>query len=205
MMLIPRQVSVWVSILACVACVSCAGMDSTSAQAEFGDRIVSISEVSPIITIPNSKQIEMRNRDNEPLSKREIDLGGELRDLGVGKLEPLDLGFYGKLGPNSIFVADRSVIPTYDRLYWAMVRILSEKYGCFIRRKIDRGPSVSFQCRDRRTVTMARKISGRFSLLHVRQYDRFGRVIESRNTDSTISPSLQLAAKRRERGSRQNP
>jgi hypothetical protein len=180
-------------------------MDSTSAQAEFGDRIVSISEVSPIITIPNSKQIEMRNRDNEPLSKREIDLGGELRDLGVGKLEPLDLGFYGKLGPNSIFVADRSVIPTYDRLYWAMVRILSEKYGCFIRRKIDRGPSVSFQCRDRRTVTMARKISGRFSLLHVRQYDRFGRVIESRNTDSTISPSLQLAAKRRERGSRQNP
>jgi len=205
MMLIPRQVSVWVSILACVSCVSCSGMDSTSTHAEFGDHIISKVEVSPVVNVSNSKQIEMRNLDNEPLSKKEVDLGGELRDLGVGRLEPLDLGFYGKLGSNSIFVADRSVIPTYDRLYWAMVRILSEKYGCFIRRKIDRGPSVSFQCRDRRTVTMARKISGRFSMLHVRQYDRFGRVIESRNTGSTILPSLKLVAKRRERGSRQNP
>lgn len=204
-MLIPRQVSILVSILACVFCVSCAGMDLTEAHAEGGDRLISTVEVSSISAISNSAKTGMSNPANLPLSKREVDIGEELRGLGVGRLEELDLGFYGKLGSNSIFVADRSAIPDYDRLYWAMVRILSEKYGCFIRRKIDRGTSVSFQCRDRRTVTMARKISGRFSMLHVRQYDRSGRIIESRNKGATISPRLQLTAKRRERGLRQSP
>lgn len=101
----------------------------------------------------------------------------QLEVAGVKKVEALDLGVYGKLGSTSIFVAERALIPTYDRLYWAMVRILSEKYGCFIRRKIDFGDVVSFKCRDHRTVTMARKISGNFSLIHVRQFDRHGRVI----------------------------
>lgn len=101
----------------------------------------------------------------------------QLEVAGVKKVEALDLGVYGKLGSSSIFVAERALIPTYDRLYWAMVRILSEKYGCFIRRKIDLGDMVSFKCRDRRTVTMARKISGKFSVIHVRQFDQDGRVI----------------------------
>lgn len=101
----------------------------------------------------------------------------QLEVAGVRKVEALDLGVYGKLGSTSIFVADRSLIPTYDRLYWAMVRILSEKYGCFIRRKIDFGDVVSFKCRDHRTVTMVRKISGKFSLIHVRQHDRDGRAV----------------------------
>jgi hypothetical protein len=148
--------------------------------------------VSSVARVPVAVKIERTVRE-------------ELSALGVGKLEVMDLGVYGKIGPNSIFVAERTAIPNYDRLYWVMVRILSEKYGCFIRRKVDRGHSVSFQCRDQRTVTMARKISDRFSMVHVRQFDRYGRGIDTRGTRLSSAQRWQLSAKWRERDSHRSP
>jgi hypothetical protein len=102
--------------------------DSAAVKTNFTEKM----SVNPAGYVPVSVKVERTVID-------------ELNALGVGKLEVLDLGVYGKIGPNSIFVAERSAIPNYDRLYWVMVRILSEKYGCFIRRKVDRGDFVSFK------------------------------------------------------------
>ena len=204
-MLIPRQVNQLLFIIVCCFGNSCTAMhakylgdvddgqlqdnyDSAAVKTNFTEKM----SVNPAGYVPVSVKVERTVID-------------ELNALGVGKLEVLDLGVYGKIGPNSIFVAERSAIPNYDRLYWVMVRILSEKYGCFIRRKVDRGNFVSFQCRDQRTVTMARKISDRFSMVHVRQFDRDGRGIDTRGVRLSSAQRWQLSAKRRERDLHRSP
>lgn len=89
----------------------------------------------------------------------------------------LDVGVYGKIGNATAFVARRSRIPDYDRLYWVMVRVLSEKYGCFIRKKNNLGQTVRFECRDQRFVVLDRDISGGFAKFSGRQFDQMGREI----------------------------
>lgn len=105
-------------------------------------------------------------------------ISDELSRLGARNIQRLDLGVYAKIGSRVVFVADRKVVSSYDRLYWVMVKILSEKYGCFIKRKIDLGDQVYFQCRDRRTVAMQRRMSGNFAVLQSRQYDSAGLEIQ---------------------------
>lgn len=123
----------------------------------------------------------------------------ELTRIGVGQIEALDSGLYGKLGSTSLFVADRASIATYDRLYWTMVRILSEKYACFIKGKVDRGQLVSFKCRDQRTVTMARKISKNFSIIQTRQYGPDGREIIRQRAAKNHPSVARVFSKRLER------
>jgi hypothetical protein len=89
----------------------------------------------------------------------------------------LDVGVYGKIGTATAFVARRSKIADYDRLYWVMVRVLSEKYGCFIRKKTNLGQTVRFECRDQRVVVLDRDISGGFAKFSGRQFDQMGREI----------------------------
>jgi hypothetical protein len=89
----------------------------------------------------------------------------------------LDVGIYGKIGTATAFVARRSKIADYDRLYWVMVRVLSEKYGCFIRKKTNLGQTVRFECRDQRMVVLDRDISGGFAKFSGRQFDQMGREI----------------------------
>lgn len=95
--------------------------------------------------------------------KPELQLDQERSKLAIGygieKPQPMDLGVYGKIGPSTVFVASRKQIPDYDRLYWVMIRVLSEKYGCFIRRKFPYENQIGFECRDRRTVVMQRAMS----------------------------------------------
>ncbi len=109
------------------------------------------------------------NRDDE-LSK--IAVG-----FGLERPQKMDLGVYGKIGKRTVFVAPRAAIADYDRLYWVMVRVLSEKYGCFIRSKVSTAKTVRFECRDRRTVVLDRDIAGSFAKFSGRQFDLLGREI----------------------------
>jgi hypothetical protein len=204
-MLIPRRVNHWLFITVCYLGNSCTAMHANT-FGHMDDRQLQENDDHAPIKTDFVENISVSSVARVPVAvKIERTVREELSALGVGKLEVMDLGVYGKIGPNSIFVAERTAIPNYDRLYWVMVRILSEKYGCFIRRKVDRGHSVSFQCRDQRTVTMARKMSGRFAMLHVQQFDRSGRGIDTRGARLSNAQRWQLSAKRRERDLHRSP
>lgn len=97
--------------------------------------------------------------------------------FGLEKAQALDAGVYGKLGKSTVFVAHRKNIPDYDRLYWVMVRVLSEKYGCFIKRKFPRDNQIGFECRDRRTIVMQRDISGDYAKFVGWQFDSSGKEV----------------------------
>jgi hypothetical protein len=87
----------------------------------------------------------------------------------------LDQGVYGKVGSATFFAAPIKKVPTYDRLYWSMMKVLSERYGCFIIRKETLGNKVRFRCRDKRTVVMWRGKQEQFLQFYARQYDDQGR------------------------------
>ena len=122
-------------------------------------------------------------------------LAGELSMLGVSRVEPVDVGFAGKMGHSVVFAAEKRLIPDYDRLYWVMIRVLSEKYGCFIRKKIDRGELVAFKCRDQRIVTFRRRLTERYAVFKARQYRSDGREIAIANKRSKRVAGSRVVAK----------
>lgn len=97
--------------------------------------------------------------------------------FGLEKPQALDVGVYGKVGKSTVFIAHRKNIPDYDRLYWVMIRVLSEKYGCFIKRKVPRDHQIGFECRDRRMIVMQRDISGDFAKFVGWQFDSSGKEV----------------------------
>jgi hypothetical protein len=115
--------------------------------------------------------------------------------LGVSKVEAVDAGFAGKMGPSIVFAAEKRLIPNYDRLYWVMIRVLSEKYGCFIRKKIDRGELVAFKCRDQRIVTFRRRLTEQHAVFKARQYRSDGREIFTVNNRSKKGSGSRVVAK----------
>ena len=84
----------------------------------------------------------------------------------------LDRGVYGKVGTDTYFATTTDRIPNFDRLYWAMVKVLSEKYGCFMKNKSTSGNSIRFGCRDGRHVVMWRARNDRYMQFYGRQFDR---------------------------------
>ena len=122
-------------------------------------------------------------------------LPGELSMLGVSRVEPVDVGFAGKIGHSVVFAAEKRLIPNYDRLYWVMIRVLSEKYGCFIRKKIDRGELVAFKCRDQRIVTFRRRMTEQYAVFKARQYRYDGREILTVNKRSKRDSGSRVVAK----------
>ena len=97
--------------------------------------------------------------------------------FGLEKAQAMDVGVYGKLGKSTVFIAHRKHIPDYDRLYWVMIRVLSEKYGCFIKRKFPYDNQIGFECRDRRTIVMQRDISGDYAKFVGWQFDPSGKEV----------------------------
>ena len=149
--------------------------------------------LEPVAAQPVSKsKLEWLNYDASRLDAAEISAGtgqwsqeivrdNELSKIAIGfgleRPQKMDLGVFGKIGKHTVFVAPRTVIADYDRLYWVMVRVLSEKYGCFIRSKVSTAKTVRFECRDQRTVVLDREISGDFAKFAGRQFDMLGKEI----------------------------
>ena len=55
-----------------------------------------------------------------------------------------------------IFVAPRKEIPSWDRLYWVMMRVMSKEYACFMVERSKSEDQMAVRCRDGRGVYMKR-------------------------------------------------
>ena len=113
-------------------------------------------------------------RKNPRLSKLVV-------DHFIKNPEIIDKGVYGKRGAITKFVALRSDIPTNERLYWAQVKTLSEKYGCFIRSRWKKKNVMGFTCRDKRTIVQWKYYGDDYIGFLSRQFDKHGRPILVRN------------------------
>ncbi len=102
-------------------------------------------------------------------------------DHFVSDPEPIDKGVYGRVGDVTKFVALKKDIKDSNRLYWAQVKTLSEKYGCFIRSRWKKANIMGFQCRDKRTVVQWRYEGDDYIGFLSKQYDKNGRPIIVRN------------------------
>lgn len=61
-----------------------------------------------------------------------------------------------------------------DRAYWDLVRVLSQRYGCLMRRRESLSNGYTFTCRDKRQVTLQFQRLGNDFLIVGRQKDRHG-------------------------------
>lgn len=99
------------------------------------------------------------------------------RRIALNSIEnpyPYAGGVLGAKGDSKYFIASLSAIPEYNRLYWVMVKVLSEKYSCFIRSKQEIGSMTRITCRDKRQVLFWKKQSGQYIEFLARQFDRDG-------------------------------
>jgi hypothetical protein len=96
----------------------------------------------------------------------------------IQNASPYAGGILGMKGSSKYFIATRTTIPEYDRLYWVIVKVLSEKYSCFIRAKQDIGLMTRFTCRDKRQVLFWKKKNNHFIEFTSRQFDRDGYEIQ---------------------------
>lgn len=90
-------------------------------------------------------------------------------------------GVYGKKGHIPVFAARLADIPDYDRLYWVMVKVLSEKYGCFMKRKASTHNQVMVECRDKRRVVLHRNRGDGWIQFYGRQYNADGKEVVIRD------------------------
>jgi hypothetical protein len=113
------------------------------------------------------------------LIKKYTAVGGSdlSRRLALNAIEnpfPYAGGVLGTKGDSKYFIASTMAIPEFDRLYWVMVKVLSEKYGCFIRAKQDIGTMTRITCKDRRQVLFWKNRNQDYIEFMARQYDRDG-------------------------------
>ena len=145
--------------------------------------------------------------DFEVLPERTSKLTAELRSdpelarfavrRSLEKPVTFDQGVYGKLGTSTVYMAPLTRVGSSERLYWTMVRVLSEKYGCFIVEKSRSAGKFQFRCRDGRKIVMQSKIDSRFAHFWGRQYDSNGdEVIIKPGTTGKKYFAKMLAARR---------
>lgn len=110
----------------------------------------------------------------ELIGSRENHLG---RLAEVNSLErplPYEGGVFGLAGTAKVFAASKAALPDASRLYWVMVKVLSEKYSCFIRDKSTHTDRTWVKCRDGRQVVFWRKDAPDWQGFVARQYDHAG-------------------------------
>ncbi len=83
-------------------------------------------------------------------------------------------GVFGTVGNAKMFVGPSSHITNYDRLYWVMVKVLSEKYGCFMSSRQNMPEKTLIKCRDKRQIVFWKSKGPGFMQFFARQYDRDG-------------------------------
>lgn len=86
-----------------------------------------------------------------------------------------EFGVFAKKNNEGLFVSTTEKIPDWSTLYMAIVNVLSDKYACFMVSKIKYSDSISFRCKDRRTITFINsQKNGNFVYFRSRQFDKFG-------------------------------
>ena len=76
----------------------------------------------------------------------------KLRATGVQDISDYNGGIWAKYRQATFFISPLELIPDWTHQYWTIVKILSEKYGCFMTSKLHIVERVSFRCHDKRAV-----------------------------------------------------
>lgn len=121
-------------------------------------------------------------RDSEPLSKNDlpksISTNSELSELvlnrSLSRPRLYEGGVLGRVGNAKMFVALRERIPNYNRLYWVMIKTLSEKYGCFMTGRVRKDNLDLISCRDSRKIGLWRSQGKNWIQFSARQFDNDG-------------------------------
>lgn len=97
--------------------------------------------------------------------------------LNVTNIEQFENGVFGHYRNSRIFFTTTHQIPNDEKLYWVMVKVLSEKYSCFMINRRKSGDLYRFYCKDQRSVVMRIGQVNQTLYFYGRTYDRFGNLI----------------------------
>ncbi len=110
----------------------------------FLDAKINLSEKPAVVSQSQGFQTQTPKRYAEILKLERID-------------ERFD-GVYGKKNNSWYFLGDKNIVENNDRMYWNIVRVLSEKFGCFSNQKKDDGNKLKFRCRDGKKIIVRRQL-----------------------------------------------
>ncbi len=136
---------------------------ATATRVNYAARRVALIREDPRLT-----KLHPRIRGDAVLSRLVL-------TRGLEEPVPFDQGAVGKADDALFFVADAAKVPSTERLYWTMVKALSERYGCFMRQKVRKADVFQFRCRDGRRVVFWRRYSRDSAEFYARQFDAQGR------------------------------
>lgn len=148
-----------------------------------GDELEPSMEWDDLVSQDGSGAVKDASKDENstlrrPPSGRTVLKVGRLgRAAALSAIEnpaPYAGGILGTKGDSKYFIASTDVVPGYNRLYWVMVKLLSERYSCFMRSKVDVGNITRVSCKDGRQVMFWKKQNPDFIEFVSRQFDREG-------------------------------
>jgi hypothetical protein len=143
-------------------------------QEKFTQRMREPTEENRIDLLPSiASKLQIKSKF-QVLNDNEENLLQWVEELKMEKVKMYEGGAYGKVGSTTMFIADKRVIPDFDRLYWVMVKVLSEKYGCFMKRKHAEEKTVTVNCRDKRTIVFKRHEGSDWIQFYGKQFDIAG-------------------------------
>ncbi len=142
----------------------------TSRATQFDDTVKLFLE--HLITETPKSQLHPKIRKDGHLSK--LAMARSMKNT-----IPYEKGVLGNVGTAKYYITTKGRVPNWTRLYWVQVKVLSEKFGCFMVKKVRRGDVMVAQCRDKRRIVMHRSMSdGRngenWIQFEAKQYDRDG-------------------------------
>lgn len=112
------------------------------------------------------------------------------RKTSITSMKYYDLGVFGKLKESTVFISTVNSLPNWTRTYWAIVRILSDKYGCYMQKKLHLGTNIAFKCKDGRIVAFQYGRKGRFRFIKGSQFDKNGNSLYIINHEKIHSPTI---------------
>ena len=105
----------------------------------------------------------------------------KLKETGVTDYSDYNNGIWTKYKEATFYLSTLDQVPDWTHQYWVIVKILSEKYGCFMTSKMHLGPRITFRCHDKRAVVFQVFYKKNFVYIRGHQYDSWGNLLHVKN------------------------
>lgn len=177
------EVLTFLGLIVVLALNSCSSADKKRPGDLDWDDLLSNNHYSSVTPVPGGTLTNANASQSKEVPTKKADPTLEQLAAGFQMEKPAryEGGVYGKKGHIPVFAARLADIPDYDRLYWVMVKVLSEKYGCFIKRKASTQSQVHVECRDKRRVVFHRHRGDGWIQFYGRQYNQAGQEVAIRD------------------------
>ena len=130
--------------------------------------------ITLVLTLAISSSADGQTESPEQWRKR---ITAEAQELNVVHIEQLENGVYGHYKQSRVFFTIPELVPDDTKLYWAMIKILSEKFACFMVKKRKSGNLYRFYCKDKRSVVFRKGRVGKTVHFYGRTYDENEKLI----------------------------